>query len=497
MSKNSTARFSSEGDADSNFAEVSPNARSRCSSYKSRKDLEGGPYGDCPSDPAEQAYKNCVFYMIQENEDSTGTPEDSEGDQELYSLRNDYLEKLNIVRRRLNLVEITDDGDNQCSRNQGGCIITELQDGETPRKTDFHKARGSGKQTLPSEPSSDKSDSFELKTIHPFSVGYNMNQSISNLLEMEYNPPKKKSCLRLRTPKLPSSSESNIPYHTKVSLHEDLFKKSEESKETASQVLSRKYLEKFTMTKETQCSDQEMDEPEIEVETKRSVEKNVNLFPQVIVLTDTSSVASTGASDKTPSGYKVKMNPTKKSDGYPLNFIEEASGESNDSVTTNTTIIDSLSGKIYKRGFGKKGKHASTVKMDFREQLKEMGNDHIERGGGENICIGKPATVPKPSKHDTVQFMSYRKEQCRPKSSPIKRKHTVPFGPLILNNFDKTQILDNKFYFFSSSVSDEDRYIVGLYGGTSDSNDTERKTGSFWTSLFSCFRPIFNFIARR
>nr|XP_023021095.1 uncharacterized protein LOC111509564 isoform X1 [Leptinotarsa decemlineata] len=480
MSKNSSARFSSDGDPDSNIAEVKPNARSRSSSYRNRKDLEGGPFGDSPSDRTEQVYKNCLFYMIQENEDSTNTSDRSEQNQDLYSLRNDYLEKLNIVRRRLNLIEIDDE---RSTDRRESCTITEILEVEQPKqKTVRNMTRNLEKQ--PSGSSGDLTESFEIKTIHPFSVCYNMNsQSINNLLELEYNPPKKKSCFRLKTPKLPSSSESNIPYHTKVSIHEDIFKKSNnvEPRDTTDKIVFKNYHEKFTVTKWTQCSDQE-NEKTVE---KSEYSENVNLFPTVIVRTNSPSVASIKSS---PIPDRMEQNETEVP--YPLNFIEDASVESYNTVTTSTTILDN-------RRVGKKRKRFSIRNKNSQEKMdiqKKYRSGHSE---GENF--EKSSNYQRQQiKHDIIQFLTYRKEKRRAKSSPIRRKNAVPFGPIVINDYEKKQHMNQKFYLFnSSSFSDEERYVRGIYEGTFDSDSISQRKKTFWSSLISCFRPIFDFIKRR
>lgn len=77
--------------------------------------------------------------MLQDNECSTETSDYSDNDEkELYSLRNEYLQKLNIVRKRLNLAEISDDGDKYFARK---CTITEIieEDGQNvPARLDLH-----------------------------------------------------------------------------------------------------------------------------------------------------------------------------------------------------------------------------------------------------------------------------------------------------------------------------------------------------------------------
>ncbi|CAH1109405.1 unnamed protein product [Psylliodes chrysocephalus] len=470
----SSAKTRSDGDADSPYTDITANACS--SSYRSKKDLEGGPYGDIPPDSNRQGiYKDYVVFMLQDNECSTETSDYSDNDEkELYSLRNEYLQKLNIVRKRLNLAEISDDGDKYFARK---CTITEIieEDGQNvpasennSKKTETKKPDISCFQNhlesekriisktadkIPQQPDTDpnsncspqkqesrqtsrqsssrrtSSSSVEIQTLHPFSICYNKidADSLSNLLELEYNPPKKKSCFRLHTPKLPSASESNIPYHTKVSLHDGLFKKPSEKKvkEPSETQLSRDLIEKFTVTREIQCNEKELDgiEEVKKITHKQNIQssrsnksgkpescstpspRNYNLFPEVIVKYQSPRqiVLSSNYSDISSSPGDRKQN--KNTNVNHPNYIEDSSGESYSTATTSTTILNESQNK--KKDFIK-GKMESKIK---HQPLSNMWHDlrhlNVEKLNEVDAVLKEKTPKEDLKKRSFVQYITY------------------------------------------------------------------------------------------
>ncbi|KAJ8965045.1 hypothetical protein NQ314_004444 [Rhamnusium bicolor] len=234
-------------------------------------ELDGGPYGDSPpSDRNQELFKDFLILMFQENDEATETSESSEADKELYNLKNDYLEKLNIVRKRLNLIEISDDTEH---KNQplsySTCTITEIVEEESSSSRsgkDCQKEKHNMEQkescSAHSSNNGNITDPYELNTIYPASPSYNSADSASatNIFDLDYNPPKKKFCHRLRTPRFYSASEGNIPYYTKVSLREDMFKKEATPKKIPRRKhsLIKRSIHKFTKSKETQCTEEEL-----------------------------------------------------------------------------------------------------------------------------------------------------------------------------------------------------------------------------------------------
>ncbi|CAH1180992.1 unnamed protein product [Phyllotreta striolata] len=256
MSRNSSKGRSDGDPADSYYTDYPDVKTNDCLSYRN---IEGGPYGDIPPEPNERGfYRDYVVFMLEEDGDYSRENSDENDEKELYNLRNEYIQKLNIVRRRLNLAEIANDGDKYFqSAYQRKCTITEIVEDDEQKPEHTSEQHCSSKtQELPQARPRSSPSSTEIQTIYPFSLRYTKIEeadSLSNILDMEYNPPKKKSCYRLKTPKMPSASESNIPYRTKISLHDGLFKSPSEKRPEKRPEFDMEMIEKFTVTREIQC----------------------------------------------------------------------------------------------------------------------------------------------------------------------------------------------------------------------------------------------------
>ncbi|XP_057656870.1 uncharacterized protein LOC130894229 [Diorhabda carinulata] len=308
---------------------------------ENKRYLEGGPYGDGPSN-TQQTHRDGVVIILKGNQDSAATSECSEDD--LYGSSNYHFQKLKILR---------------------------------------HK----------------------VESTHPFNFSFKKleSESKSNILDLEYNPPKKKSCIRVKTPKL--ESECHIPYHTQISIHENLFKNTVEQTESELKSIGDKQM----VSKEVQCYENEL-------ETTKKLEDNtlnINLFPNVIINYDRSAQMRTLSSD---------TNSSKSNNNIILpNYVQDNSCD-NCSPVTSTTIIENGKNSKYKPMF---------------------------------------------------QYITYRKDPCRAKSTPIKVKNMIPFGPVVLQNSEKTQRVDSIFYLFdSTSASEDDKYDKEIF-----CEETERSEG--------------------
>lgn len=456
--------------------------------------------------------------MLRDNERSSESSESE--DQELYDLRHDYLQKLNIVRKRLNLIEIGEDD----STRSSGCKITEIIDDEeqSEKETlDITVPHGDADNGEISE----NSEGDEVKTIHPFSLVYTTeSKSATDMFEMEYNPPKKKSCYRLQTPKLPSSSESSIAYHTKVTLHEGLFK-NKDSVETIGTGIYKKEsrtwsdtISKFTATKETQCSEQCLHIPENSI-SNVCLESNTNLFPEVIIKETTKEEASSESSSK-PKGIErilthaipsqnlnksacpedneasegnietnLNSSSTKSLDqkskssslshhikrtakvpNFLMNSTDEPSEESYNTVSTGlTTVVEN------NKVFPKKKKRL----WKRNQQRQTMWDDLQYLQSGDGVFLNKK--TPKKRSSFLTQFTNYKKEKHRAQSCPIGARDPIPFGPVNLNNFGNCAT-DNFFYFSTDTDWHSSRFPTP--------SEERESGGKFWRNLFSCCGPL-------
>nr|CAI5826337.1 unnamed protein product [Callosobruchus analis] len=553
MSKKSTARTGSEGDANWNLSDLYPNVCSGSSTHRStkdidcchtegyphicsgsssrqqKKDIEGGPFGDTVHARKPPQTSDYVILMLQDDESNSS--EDS--DPELYSLRNDYIEKLNILRQRLNLVEFNSKT-NDC---RGGCRITEIHDEEPQASTSAEKnteavALCQTQQTEVEEQyleriSTHSSDTVEVETIHPFSLRFTADtKSITELFEVEYNPPKKKSCFRLQTPKLFSCSESNLPYHTKVSLHDGIFKpESQKNEAKEAERILKEGVSKFCSNKGVQCTEGDLGIPDDIVvinltgESEEEGESSLSKVKGDIRASWTEESNSRTASPILAEElyYPIFGNREDYVTNRKVNRTCKVSSDSYDTGTTSGETPSKPSPLRHRYSHrnrvspGKLTPSGGTKKLPYSKEF--LANNSPDASGDkplyqkrdlcgikeEGIKLAKKKHIP--SQRESYVIYSVTTPTQRVKSPPTSetRKTPVPFGPMIANNFEKSQPLEDRFNFYNGSdPSEDDKRFEEYYGVMeSDASGSDSRNRGLWYRLFSCFRPIFGFLSKR
>nr|CAH7764755.1 unnamed protein product [Callosobruchus chinensis] len=534
MSKKSSARTGSEGDADWNLSDLYPNVYSGSSSHRSTKDIdcwhtegyphicsgpsscqqkrvEGGPFGDRAHPRKPPQTTDYVFLMLQDDESNLS--EDS--DPELYSLRNDYIEKLNILRQRLNLAEFNSQS-NDC---RGGSFkITEIHDEEPQTSKSTQKNTEAvvlcqsqqtevDEQYLESK-STHKGDTVEVETIHPFSLRFTADtKSITNLFEVEYNPPKKKSCFRLKTPKLVSCSESNLPYHTKVSLHDGIFKPEAQKNETkeAERIL-KEGVSKFCSNKEVQCTEGDLVIPDDIVVINLTEESEKEAVSRASRNSEESYSQAASPILAEELYYPIFANREEYLRNRKVNRMRKISSDSYDTGTTSgdTPSKPSPLRKCYsyrnKVSPGKFTPKGGTKKLPYRKEF--LANDLPDASGDKSFF--QKNTLRGIKMHVSPlreNYVTYRVATQAVKGSPTDetRKTPVPFGPMIANNFEKSLPLEERFNFYNASEASEDdkRFEQHYDVMESEASASDSRNGGLWHRLFSCFRPIFSFLSKR
>ncbi|CAH2011978.1 unnamed protein product [Acanthoscelides obtectus] len=494
------------------------------------KRIEGGPFGDTAYAKKLPEASDYVILMLQN--DVSNSSEDSGS--ELYSLRNDYIEKLNILRQRLNLIELQQSRSNECS---GGCKITEIHDVDpqpstsTPKNAEkeavvfYHSQQTEVEEQYFGSHSAHRSDTVELETIHPFSLNFSADtKSITKLFEVEYNPPKKKSCFRLKTPKLTSCSESSLPYHTKVGLHEGIFQPDSKGREAQeAERIIREGVSKFCSNKETQCSKEDfrshMYNSDVIVInlTEESDEGCVNAFPKAKV--DSRRSENSEETDSQAASpileeelyYPIFGNREHYVSNKKRGWICKVSSDSYDTNTSSggTPSRPSPLKKRFTRNKispGKKIPSSEAKRMrSTREFLAKNSPDASQPHFQKSVLQGIREESYKHGKQEYItppnlSYVTYRLTAERLKSSPIhgEKKTPVPFGPTIVNNFEKSQPHEDRFNFYNTSEpSEDDKRFEHYYGVMdSDTSGSYSRNSGLWSRLLSCFQPMFSFLSR-
>lgn len=437
------------------------------------------------------AYQDYLCLMLGDDGDSDRVSDDGFDDQELYELKNNYLENLNIVRKRLNLLEISD-----YRYHQTGCTITEVTEEEYKNEdTNIDEEnveniqeiypsqdQSNGASDLEDNPCSTESENVEITTIHPFSLCYKTDsKSLTNIFELEYDPPKKKSCFRLKTPKLPSVSESNIPYHTKVSLHEDVFKPSSKQKRDP------KNLEQLPkISKEIQCNSREI--------SNSNIDEVISTSNKVMTTKSTQYSATTvaqGRRNKSSSEGNILPNAVMENrheesmtsiscsenvEQYLINKRRSRCRQRYSYDSFNNTEPTSSTNKDSPRRFKRLKRKKFTNKVSPIETLfDEVTRLQCEQARGDI----------EPDKNDP--YISNEKNR-RIKSSPFGYKRKVPHGPVIVKDIEKGQNLETIFYNLTSSSEEEKTFKD--FAVQFDS--IEERRPSIWTRLLSCILPCAN-----
>ncbi|KAH1021253.1 hypothetical protein HUJ04_010789 [Dendroctonus ponderosae] len=226
-----------------------------------------GPFGDFSTDYSS-------YFILKVNDEWLST-EEEEDDEESGALRKEYLLRLKLIREKLAGIDIANKnyytncfGYPPQDKNQ--CRITEIFDHDEKTKPSPNRYGSSGKSieesvsvenvTYENENGSPnvksktmtnldqdsennfqrdievsmppqmtdtlKGSELDIKSIFSYDCLMEHDQcSETELLDLNYNPPKKRPCVRESTPKLVLSEGTiPLPYHIRVSLHEDISK---------------------------------------------------------------------------------------------------------------------------------------------------------------------------------------------------------------------------------------------------------------------------------
>lgn len=458
--------------------------------------------------------------MLNENDGSTPTSE-YEQERDLYNLRNDYIQKLNIVRKRLNLMEINDNSTNSTYR--GGCQITELLEETNSKEESEHNANTKIEG---------KNDHAEIRADYLLPMKCdNASKANSNIFDTDYAPPKKKTCHREKTPRLISSAESSIAYYTKISLNDNLFKDSCQAEEKTHHYTDT-WRNKFTTNQEIQCSletitypvdqiDETEDQKTACSETNTNVKDNEikNLFPEVIVRNiPCESMSSISAAEDSSNEENEKMDLVKgqlenpetnyviqlteiyhrvttppkpslktqicqNSDinlNHP-NFVAESSEEYYNTGSTSTTTI--IEDKSPDRKNTKNSFYASN-QSSLWEDLKKFHNGRLYGGseqGEKQYLANKHYKEKQSSQGNNNRTKGFGKSRI------IKgRRKNIPFGTRVLVDGTAPRYLEHKYYYFSSDTD----YHSSVFGSSVSARDQE-SISSCWSSLLNWFLSIF------
>lgn len=495
-----------------------------------------------------------MFIMFHNDEDTPGTSEGSRADLDLYNMRCNYTEQLNLVRRKLNMMELTEDGPQKCT-------ITEIVENEpeiVKHGDSPEKAHSSSFRKLASN-EVNRSKGYELTTIHPLSLNYNLESgSSTNIFESDYSPPTKKVCQRLITPRFASVSEGNVPYHTTVGIHDSLFK-GELNLQRKKKSFANKAIKHFTETRQTQCNEEEfkdvdLAEREIKVlNVSHSSEEEFNvlnlsfetesdseydspnsgsLFPEVIIETksgrdDEESSLSSEPSKKCTTTSSSNKDSCRKSNERNVLSLNSVRGSSDDegsyTVTVMNTTVDTARKKRFRRKIFKRQK-ATLRKLTMWEEITRLrsgANDNRvgNRGEGDAAKSGEPSydicklnsyvgklshdiklgSVEKKSHGDEKsrlnqyieQYVQYKTEMDRLASAKKHNQHIL-IGQRLVNIQNRIMDSPDKLYQSENSlVSDEEKYGK-LTSSLGDSSESEEKR-RFWERFCFCLCPVRKF----
>ncbi|KAF7266917.1 hypothetical protein GWI33_019843 [Rhynchophorus ferrugineus] len=197
--KSENSKAGSEGDGDSVFSSYPDSPR------KTSGLISGGPFGD-------HSLESKTVNQLGMNTDVSSSVSD---DQEIYDLKMEYLERLQLIREKLANMDIADydayyKNPYWCNT---GCQITEITDDHvdiTPENDPDEEPNSEELTVLNSNEEKcpefvDKAKPI-LKTIFQYGDQFNLDSSSTELLDLNYNPPKKKRCFREVTPKIHTAS---------------------------------------------------------------------------------------------------------------------------------------------------------------------------------------------------------------------------------------------------------------------------------------------------
>lgn len=427
------------------------------------------------------------------NMDDSDSSQSSQTELDLYNVRNNYTEKLNQVRKQLNMLEL--------SEEKQKCTITEIT--EEPGVSKQKKSESKAKSPT---------------TPRPCSVVYNLaSGSSTNVLEPDYSPPKKKVCQRLKTPRFTSVSESSVPYTKGDSNYQCL---KAQPKPQGFSIPKEELMD----TKCIQCNEEELkldlsryseeenkskssEQASTQCTTEEESDRSAVPFPNVIIKTQSdkssvSSVSSTKLSTTTSSSQKV----------LPLNAAEGSSDEEILPVRRLSTIV-SIQSSTRKMRFSRQNKVSSRTTMFEDVNRLRSGTDKVENessGCGDSTNayhranVGKTADsvslgdlVRRDSDFDVPgdgrskfsqyvqQYMRYKKDVEKNRSPKRRSRHTVIAKKVV--NIEKRHMDPlNKLYKSETSlVSDEEKCNRG--GSTERSEEKPKRT--FWERLCWCLWP--------
>lgn len=508
-------------------------------------DIFGGPFGDSPFDSVQDAYQDYLLIMFRNDDDTPGTSGASRADLDLYNVKCDYAEQLNLVRRKLNLMELSEDAPKKCT-------ITEIVE-DAPQTVE--KASSCSSEKLRSVEEASKGS--ELTTIHPFSLNYNLESgSSTNVIEQDYSPPTKKVCQRFKTPRIASVSEGSVPYHTKVGIYDSLFQTELNAQRRKKSFVS-KVAKQFTETRQTQCNEEEFKDTDLverDVGVPQSSEERFSvldlsfetesyseyespnsgsLFPKVIIETkdgqdeEESSLSSESSQKCTTTSSSVKDSIKKSSERNVLSLNSvRGSSEDEDPCTVklmNTTIDTSDQKRRGRRKIFKRQK-ATLGKLTMWEEITRLrsGANHNRvgnRGEGDaarsgepsydistlNSYIGKLAQDIKlgganreshgdgKSKLNQYiqQYVQYKTEMDKLISAKKHNKHAV-IGQGLVNIQNRIMDSPEKLYQSEHSLVSDEEKQGKFTSSLGDSSDDEEKR-RFWERFCFCLCPVRNF----
>lgn len=487
--------------------------------------------------------------MFHNEENTPATSESSQADVDLYSMGYNYTEQLNLVRKNLNLMELSDRG------NQG-CTITEIVEDEPGSCKQDEGARILNSALYGTPMSNDrlfkearKPKGLELTTIHPFSLNCNMESgSSTNIFESDYSPPTKKVCQRLKTPRFTSASEGNVPYHTKIGIHDSLFKEETNPQEKTNNFVSN-VAKEFTETRQTQCNEEEfkniksvhenvnVETPsqctgdrfsilnlsfETETDTEYESPNSGSLFPNVIIEAKETHKTEESSLSSQFSYRKNRTNTSSSRNILSLNSVRGSSDEDESCTVkiTKTTINTAGQKKKHRNKMFMK-QEASEEKLSMFEEITRLRsgtNDNTNLGQGDaetgdasyDICklnryigqlsqkvklaeLTKSSHVEGKSKLNQYiqQYVQYKNEVDKIATAKKHNKHSI-IGQKVVNIQNRIMDSPDKLYQSENSLVSDEEKTRKLDSSLSDSNDSEDKR-RFWEKLCYCLCPSRNF----
>ncbi|XP_050298428.1 uncharacterized protein LOC126737539 [Anthonomus grandis grandis] len=396
------ARANSAGDGDSVLSSYENSPRNKTPELNIT-----GPCGDYSVvQPA-----NIIFHATNSSTDSD--------DQECAELKMEYLQRINQIRDKLATIDIANRSYyDSCfayppisvvGSERGQCQITEIFDEETHLDEKNYESVAETKSIVPEiKPSSykplscsSKGSDTEFKTILDYSASFKEMSSSVELLDLNYNPPKKRTCIRENTPKFSTSDGVvSLPYHIRVSL-DDVISKSNKSPGGQQQ-----------LEKESTAA------AKAEVITKAPTERPNHIFPRVQIECSEKECLSTKGSESgiDPNGAGANKPDSPKDHVCLLFFDTLEQSVSVSPKTTNRSRDTDITSTT----------DSSTQRQQKRRLMLRSASNKV-----------KP--TDKMSLWEEIRTMEALKKKSRPESSG---SHDSQFRKVILSKTEKEKSLD-------------------------------------------------------